>query len=387
MKQNILAVAVLMGASMLASQSVMANEWSNIIDAGKVLGDFRLRYEMNDTDGTAKTADAVTLRSRIGIETGKAYGFSVLVEGVNTAALLDHYAPETAGYNTVLDPADTAFNRVQLNYQQDSYSAVIGRQRIIFDNARMVGNVGWRQNEQTYDAVKLGYQKGKINAQYAYIDQVNLVGYDSKDAQHHLLNVNYSGLAIGSITGYSYLLKDKDAAVNAQEKHNTFGVRLVGKQALDSLDVIYTGEYAFQKTDDYSMNYLFAEGGVVVSGVTAAVGFESLGSDGKDYGFQTPLATKHAFNGWADKFGITPKDGLNDTYVKVATKVADVNLSAFYHDYRAAKGSVDYGDEVNLQAAMDINKHLSVGLKYAMYNHGDSGSDTDKGWAWVEARF
>src|SRR5690554_8191928 len=78
---------------------------------------------------------------------------------------------------------------------------------------------------------------------------------------------------------------------------------------------------------------MFAEAGVLVSGMTAAVGFESLGSDSGNYGFQTPLATKHAFNGWADKFGATPNDGLNDTYIKLATKVADVKLLAVYHDY------------------------------------------------------
>ena len=33
--------------------------------------------------------------------------------------------------------------------------------------------------------------------------------------------------------------------------------------------------------------------------------------------FQTPLATKHAFQGWADQFLTTPADGIEDAYLGV----------------------------------------------------------------------
>src|SRR5690606_12592617 len=106
--------------------------------------------------------------------------------------------------------------------------------------------------------------------------------------------------------------------------------RFSGKQAVNDLSVLYSAEYALQKADNFDASYLALEGGVLVQGVTLALGYESLGSDDGAYGFQTPLATKHAFNGWADKFLIsTPVDGLTDTYVKVATAVAGVNLLAF----------------------------------------------------------
>lgn len=384
MKKNRLATAIALSAGLMMAQGAVAENIKNLVDDGKVLGDFRLRYEMHDVDNSVdKTANALTLRSRMGIQTGKFYGFSLLAEGVNTAALVDHYTPESEGYNTVLDPTDTAVNRLHINYEKDGVSAVLGRQRIVFDNARHVGNVGWRQNEQTYDAVKLGYKTGDLNVQYAYIDQVNLVTFKNTDAAHHLLNANYSGLDIGAVTGYAYLLDNKDS----KTKTDTYGARLVGKQALNDLDVIYSAEAAWQKSEGNKALYLAAEGGVVVSGITAALGFESLGSDDKKYGFQTPLATKHAFNGWADQFGVTEDDGLNDYYFKVGAKVADIDLLAVYHNYEAAKGSTDYGDELNLQAGMKINKYLNVGVKYAMYKQGDAGADNDKAWAWLEAKF
>ena len=94
--------------------------------------------------------------------------------------------------------------------------------------------------------------------------------------------MNYTGLGVGAITGYAYLLDDKEATAAAQAKNNTFGARLAGKQTLDGLDVIYSAEAATQSTDDFSALYLAGEGGVVVSGVTAAIGIESLGSDDKN---------------------------------------------------------------------------------------------------------
>lgn len=390
MNKNRLTIALLLASSVLTSSLSQAEEFSRAFTEGKVLGDFRLRYETNDTDdGVNKAADALTLRSRIGFETAPVYGVSVLIEGSNTSAIIDDYSPETAGYDGVADPTHSIVNRLQIAYKKDELSAALGRQRIIFDNSRFVGNVGWRQQEQVYDAMRLGYKIDDVNIQYAFVNKVHTPGFAHNDAAHHLININYSGLDFATVTGYGYLLKDKEAG-SGDQKNNTFGARLNGKQELDSIALLYTAEFAAQKTDDNSANYMFAEAGVLVSGMTAVVGFESLGSDSGNYGFQTPLATKHAFNGWADKFGATtPNDGLNDTYIKLATKVADVKLLAVYHDYSADEGSADKGSEIDLQASMDFAKYYSAGIKYAAYSKGDAGLDTDKdkGWLWIEAKF
>lgn len=382
MNKTVLSAAIAIGSLVLAS-SAGAEELSQFISAGKATADLRLRYEQNDTDNTLKTADALTLRSRLGLQSGQVNGFSALVEIDDIRALVDNYSPESPGYNLVADPEDTEFNRVQISWNNDEFSAVLGRQRILLDNTRFVGNVGWRQNEQTFDAVKLGYKTPVYQAQYAYINQVNDITFNDVDVSHHLLNVNYSGFKPGSLTGYAYLLDNNDT----DSQNDTYGVRFSGKQAVNDLSVLYTAEYALQKTDNFDASYLALEGGVLVQGVTLALGYESLGSDDGAYGFQTPLATKHAFNGWADKFLNTPNDGLTDTYVKVATAVAGVNLLAFYHDYSAEQGSDDKGSEVNVQAGKNFAKYYSAGVKYAAYRKGDNGTDTDKAWLWLEAKF
>ena len=47
------------------------------------------------------------------------------------------------------------------------------------------------------------------------------------------------------------------------------------------------------------------------------VGWERLSGSEREGQFQTPLATLHAFNGWADKFLSTPVNGIEDLYFRV----------------------------------------------------------------------
>ncbi len=387
-KKTLSATALSLAISQVVfSQSVLAEDTAvDMLKKGDAIIDLRLRYESVDDDDAADkdSATALTLRSRLGYETADFNGFKVLYEIEDVRAAIDDYAPENTDYDTVADPENTEINRAQISYSKDGFSLVAGRQRIILDNARFVGNVGWRQNEQTFDAIKAAYKTGDLNLQYAYIDQVNgiLRKFDA-DVTSHLLNATYSGLKAGNLTGYAYLLKDDDS----DAKLDTYGARFAGKTAVNDLSLIYSAEFATQSSDDFDASYYALEGGVVLSGITLALGNETLGSDDGAYGFQTPLATKHAFNGWADKFLVTPTDGLSDTYIKATGAVAGVKLLAMYHEYSADEGNDDKGSEVNFLAARSFAEHYSAGLKYAAYSAGDNGSDSDKAWLWLEAKF
>ena len=104
-------------------------------------------------------------------------------------------------------------------------------------------------------------------------------------------------------------------------------------------------------------------------------------------GFSTPLATGHKFQGFADKFLGTPANGIEDSYFKVATKVGGVKLIAFYHEFEAEEGSMDYGSEVDFIAAYKINENYSVLFKYAAYDADEFATDTDKAWLMLSAAF
>lgn len=364
---------------------VHAGTFDEALTGGKANVNMRLRYETVD-DSTNDDAEALTLRTRLGYMTGDYNNFSAFAEfeDARVALGIDDYAPQNTGFATVADPEVTELNQAFIAYQGPSgTTGKLGRQRIILDNARFVGNVGWRQNEQTFDALSIvNTSLADTTITYAFLDRVNGIttSFDA-DVSDHLLNVMYNGLDIGAVTAYAYMLEDDDTDAT----NDTYGVRLSGAtQVSEGNKVLYTAEVASQSTDDNDALYSFFEGGMNFSGVTAKLALEVLGSDDGAYAFQTPLATKHAFNGWADKFLATPANGLQDLMVSVGGMVAGVKLLGVFHDFSADEGSADYGKELDLLAVKKFSKRYTVGAKLASYDADSFSADTDKFWLWGE---
>ncbi len=353
----------------------------------------RYRYEVVDQTGITEQAEASTVRTRVGYKTGNLSGLTGYVEFEDVSIVGSERFNSSANgltqYPVVVDVESTELNQGFLSYNlSEETSVTVGRQRIIFDNARFVGNVGWRQNEQTFDALMIiNKSLPATEVKFAYLGAVNNIKAKYVGMKGQLLNVSYSGLSAGKLTGYSYMLDYDNSTADTQ----TLGMRFSGKQKAGDVGLLYTAEFATQS--DYAdapgnvdADYTLLEGGISVAGVTAKVGYELLGGDGT-YAFSTPLATGHAFNGWADKFLGTPINGLEDTYVSVATKVAGVKLLGVYHTYSADNGGADYGSEINLLAAKKLSKQYSVGVKYASYDADTVSVDTDKLWMWAQASF
>ena len=415
-------IAVLCAVALSVPNPVVAADaFTEALIGGKASGDIRLRYEDVSDDATADDGEALTVRTRLGYETAPFMGFTAMAEfeDVRSVFGVDGYQVP-GGSNppnaTILDRDVTEVNRAFIRYRGVSRLDLgYGRQRIIYDNARFIGNVGWRQDEQTFDgftAAYTGLTDFAIN--YAYLTRVNGVDetLDSDDIDDHLLNIVYSGLGIGKLSGYAYLLDhqdETDIAVNAGLRFHTsdtYGARFDGAYALPiamPVRLLYTLEYATQEFEtsagiERRADYLFGETGVVYTRpavmFTAKVAYEELGTDDGLYGFQTPYATKHAFNGWADKFLVTPASGLQDTFVTLGVNLIPpkVNVLVAYHvyeyDYKSERGDFDYGDEWNMQVIKVLSPNYTIGLKYAAYS-GEDGPylDTDKLWVWGEFKF
>jgi hypothetical protein len=282
-----------------------------------------------------------------------------------------------------------------LQYNGFDTEVKLGRQEITYRGApfhRFVGNVLWRQNHQVFDALSISNTSLKdTKLSYAYIDKREFINLAKQDMDAHLFNVQYSGLPIGSLEGYGYLVEfDNVAALSAK----TFGLRLSGAQAVnEDTKVIYTAEYATQ--DDYgnstitdSQDYMLGELGLKYKGWMAKLSYELQEGDGTN-SFKTPLGTNHAFQGWADNFLTTPSQGLEDIYFTVAGKVLGAKVIAVYHDFETDQGGIDAGEELDLLVAKKFAKHYTVGVKYADYNAGDLAGkvDTEKFWLWGQVNF
>jgi hypothetical protein len=371
----------------------------------KPIIDARLRLENVDQDPMANEANALTLRARLGFETGKAWDTSLLAEGEFVWPLRSDYNSTTNGnvtYPTVADPESYEFNRLQLlNTSLPQTTITLGRQRITLDDQRFVGNVGWRQNEQTFDSLRVVNKTvPNVTVDVAYVDQVNRVfGKDSPQGQYEgdsfLGNVSYQ-FPIGKLTGFGYWLEfDPIPGVPAavRDSSETFGVRFAGDRSLSKMKLAYVASYATQQ--EYSDNplnfdndYYLLEFTGTFRQYSLGLGIESLQGDGVK-GFTTPLATLHKFQGWADKFLTTPPNGIEDKYVNAGFTLKGVGpldtLSALasYHVYDAEHISLDYGSEVDLQVQAKWQRFLAT-VKYADYNADKFLTDTSKFWVQLE---
>lgn len=376
------------------------------LTGGRPVAQLRYRFEYVDQAGIARTARAHTVRTRAGFETAPLLGFRAMVEGENVSHLGPRRFNDTVDgdrrFPVVADPDDTSFNQYWIASNHLAYSEVkVGRQRLAFDNHRFVGTVGFRQNEQTFDAVRLttGLVPG-YTLDYAYLWLVDRIfGEDSAQGDFaldgHLAHGSRYLEGVGRLTGYAYLL-DFDERPDLSSR--TFGLRLDGSRDIaDDWRALYVAEAAWQgdhggNPNDDSFVYYLIEPGLAYRTSFLVLGYEVLGGDGAR-AFQTPLATLHAFQGAADKFLATPADGIADLYLHVGhiltapQALVGVTLSATLHRFSTDGGDGHYGDELDLEATVPLYEWLSLGLKAAFYDAARFDSDTMKLWLTLDLSY
>ena len=368
--------------------------------------DIRYRLELVDQEGVPEDATASTLRIKAGVKAGSWHGLSALVEGEAIMRIGPrHYNDTTNGltrYPVVADPTDVLLNQAYVRFNPGkTVDAIAGRQVINLDNQRWIGSVGWRQNDQTFDAGRISVTPvAGLSAQYIHSWRVNRIfGPDSpqgiwRDSAINAVNIGYKLGEVGTLTGYGYWLDIPQAPAASSR---TLGVRLAGQHPVaEGVKLLYAAEYAHQ-TDlsanpaSFSLDYLALEPGVAFKGLTLKAGYERLEGNGAA-ALQTPLATLHAFNGWADVFLNTPANGLRDLYADAAYKFADGPLKGLllrvaYHDFDSTVGNLDYGQEFDALVAYPLTKQIGISAKLARYNSDGFATDRTKAWFTLEAKF
>jgi hypothetical protein len=367
----------------------------------KPLVDARLRYEHVDQQGIADAADALTLRVRPGVQASTG-PFSALVEAEGTMAFVDSY---NDGFNgkpmpLIADPQNIELNRAQLRYADKRFSVTAGRQLLELGDQRFVGPSAWRQNEQTFDAVRAqwtGIKNLTVDATYSWsVRTVN--GIQGTPARPQSVGGNNwfgtIGYAtpIGTLSGFAYLVDQDSAALQGYRLSNqTYGGRFAGSQPVGKgLKLGYVASFARQSNyarnpNDYAASYWLGEAALSGKVVTGTISYEVLGADqgAALTSVQTPLASFFKFNGWAGKFGTTPPNGLRDGYATLAANwkgkgsVSAWGLGATYHHFDSDRLSMHYGDEVDAIASARV-KRYAFALRYARYRADSFATDTNK---------
>ncbi len=374
--------ALLAGAAAAQTASRPAVELED-----RLILDLRLRSETLDQEWGGD-AEALTLRARLGYESQDFEGWRFLAEGEFSGAedkgKFDAYptAQGSPGRGQIYDGETAELNRAQVSYKAGDFAAVVGRQRLVFDNARFVGNVGWRQNEQTFDAAlaRFGFD-ARNTLTYAFVDRANRIFGSAADSpalrrlemDSHVLHYSFKPAAGQQYALYFYDLGMKTAPASSSATYGGFyegsfdvesGWKLTGRL-----------EYARQVDNGHSpaglgfgLDYWHGKLSGARDDLTLAAGVESLEGDGTT-GFSTPLATLHGFNGWADAFLATPVDGLIDQYVSASYAFAKAwSFTTVFHFFGAERGGLSYAEELDALLVWKARDDTTVTFKYANYN-------------------
>lgn len=376
--------------------------------------DARLRFE--GVDQPATDADALTLRMRAGAEVRTSSGFALLAEAEGTLALVDNYnafpfpiadSQRRPGHSVVADPMNVELNRLQVQYKSKAVTLTVGRQRINLDDQRWVGAVGWRQNEQTFDAARGEAKIGPISLDATYaISQRTIFGFEGgpRNAYEGGFALLGAGAKLGPVNlkAFAYLL-DYDLAEQggtqavALADTKTFGVKattslLLSKALKLNLAASYARQSDYKQNPvDFSADYIALEGGLAFKQIGVIAGWELKGSD-NGRAVQMPMATLHKFDGWADLFLVTPAAGLEDLYVGATWKsdtvkaLPGLNAAVTYHDFRSNVGDVKFGNEWDASIGFKLGR-VNVLAKYADYSAAGAGVDTKKFWLQAEIAY
>jgi hypothetical protein len=439
------------------SEEAAVAEPETLLDAitqGKPMTSFRLRYENLNQEGYQSTApnakkldtgEAFTLRSLIGWQTAPFKNFSFAAQLTDVHEFNNDFndrrdnAPEPgkSAYPNIVDPGSTDVNQLYIDWTGIKDTKLrLGRQQLNLDNVRFIGDIGFRQNMQVFDGVSvLNKSITDVEIFAAHFSKVRQITTKLRDGNIDIINAKYKISPTESLIGYGYLVdmenlgqnggnpaaiatvaqggnglgdsQDvvKTASTDASSK--TFGVRLDGAHKVnDDWKLLYTAEYA--KQDDYrggspliDAHYFKLGGGAAYGAWSVRLDHEKLSSNDGKYAFQTPLGTNHLFQGWADVFLATPRQGMEDTFISIAGSIAKAKLYAEYHvfksdeKYQSLNGKLGdkYGTELDLSVTYPFSKALLGKVEYARFNESDVYGTTlqnaarkgDKEIIWVTA--
>jgi hypothetical protein len=179
-------------------------------NGGAVKFDLNTRYENVNQDNVTNpqlndkpilkqpiTANANTARLRLGLLSPVFHGLQGYAEYQGTYAMQSDYNSTRNGknqYSIIPDPYENELDQLWLSYAGIPDTVIKGgRQRIKFDDDRFIGNVGWRQLEQTYDSALITNKSIKnltINA--GYIGRVKTFTATTEGITAPIVNVNYN---------------------------------------------------------------------------------------------------------------------------------------------------------------------------------------------------
>lgn len=308
-----------------------------------------------------------------------------------------------------------------------NFTIRIGRQELVYDDSRMLGNVNWAQQGRSHDLFLFKYEnKIKLHGGFAFnmadanlTSTVYTLSGNYKAMQfiwfhQELKKMNYSLLLLNNGMQVTGLLGDFDIAYST-----TAGGRLVLPMKKFSLNAnLY---YQFGK-DNLNQNLnaysILAEAKVplskklkITAGAEYLSGGQTLDESNEivNHAFNPLYGTNHIFNGWMDYFYVgnhINSVGLLDFYLKSSYQLMEKSAIILnLHSFSAASEinnplqpgttySRNLGLEVDFTIDYKISDISNVILGYSQYLGTESteiikggSKDEISNWAWIMFQF
>jgi len=306
----------------------------------------------------------------------------------------------------------------------------LGRQEMIFDEHRLIGNIGWIQQAQTCDAARADVDLGQfinglsLTAFFAKTVASTIPGTTGTHPTLQLTNnsnatfdSNFAGARLtfklgdkgDRITPYFYYAlnpaKTGKTPIKITDNIEYVGAYLV--KHVSGFRFRFDGAYEFGNVNaatDIKAYMLTAAIGTKLDiahgfGITAWYDYLSGDNNPNDatvHTFTTPYATNHAYYGHIDKFLNIPTQGLQDIAVKMWLKPTQkMKFIVHLHQFMSAKTSTaanpprNLGQEIDTHFKYPLAKHTMLALGYSHYfgngtvNGGVTGDTTlDSNWAY-----
>lgn len=290
-----------------------------------------------------------------------------------------------------------------------AFSAKVGRQELVYDNSRMLGNVGWAQQARTHDVALLKY-KGNVEIHAAFAiaptaPELRPMSYQGfqfiwLNKKTDNLNLSFLFLNNGKQQPTSSIEYSQTLGTFIKYKSGSFGLAgqayyQMGKDGSDKDLSAYDAmlEASFKASEKIT----FTLGGEILSGTDQ----DADATENKSF---TPFyGTNHKFNGLMDYFYVgnhANSVGLTDLYAKVGYKKGPFKAGISAHMLSASAKMVNMatntevdsnlGTEIDITAGYKFSKSVAlaagVSTMFATENMEHlKGGDSEKTgvWSWV----
>ncbi len=314
------------------------------------------------------------------------------------------------GYNTTIHQA---WAKIKLN---DIIALKVGRQELVYDDSRILGNVGWAQQARSHDLALFQIEKKDafklhfgIAVNAVQTDQYTVSNY--KEMQFLWFNKKFSDAYTLSVLALNNGVQDTLLNGNVGGNATTYS-QIIGQRSVYKTGKLTLGlNFYYQMGHDKGV-YYDNEGNAnrrkvsaynlgidvkykINANLATTVGFEMLSGNSQtdtsaayaetNHAFTPLYGTNHKFNGWMDYFYVgnhINSVGLNDINFGLHYKKEKILTGAIFHYFMAnadvydAEASAKSGKIETMSAGlgMELDTYIAYKLsKDVLFKAGISG--------------